>query len=329
MKNRRGIAMLAALWLVVGITVVAVEFSLVGRERRQVGIAAVDRTRASAGALGAFAMTRAQLEAALRAGPQSTAGAIGGARAADPWLGVDSIYSGSMLVDSMRVDVQAIDLGTRLNVNALSESELRTLFSNLLNDFVLADQLAQAISDWRDPDDISRARGGERDAYIKAKLLRVPMNQNFRDVEELLDVKGITQDIYAVVSPYLTTLGAAQVNLNSAPVPVLRVLPGMTDEIVSRILSIRSRGGRIASVADVMPQTRGGVGRGVQDAQAAQNQQTQQAISARAGVLTTQLQVTLMAYASAAARPVRLRVLVQRSIRNGAPAAAVAAEEWR
>ena len=80
MRNRRGVAMLAALWLVVGITVVAVEFSLVGRERRQVGIAAADRAHASAGALGAFATTRARLEAALRAGPTSTAGAIGSAR---------------------------------------------------------------------------------------------------------------------------------------------------------------------------------------------------------------------------------------------------------
>ena len=329
MKNRRGIAMLAALWLVVGITVVSLEISLVGRERRQVGIAAADRAHGSAAALGAFAMTQARLESALRAGPQSTAGAIGGARAADPWLGVDSIYSGSTLVDSMTVQVHAVDLGTRLNINTLSESELRALFSNLLGDFVVADQLAQSISDWRDPDDITRARGGERDDYIKAKLLRLPTNQNFRDLEELLDVKGMTQDIYAVVSPYLTTLGSAQVNLNSAPAPVLRVLPGMTDEIVARILAMRSRGGRIASVGDVMPQARPGVGRAVQDAMAVQNQQTQQAISARAGVLTTQIEVTLLAYASPSAKPVRLRVLVQRSQANGAPAAGVMAEEWR
>jgi hypothetical protein len=52
-------------------------------------------------------------------------------------------------------------------------------------------------------------------------------------------------------------------------------------------------------------------------------------MSARASVLTTQLEVTMLAYASASARPVRLRVLVQRTNANGAPAAGVAAEEWR
>lgn len=329
MTNRRGIAMLAALWLVVGITVVTLEFSLIGRERREMGLAAADRTRGAAAALGAFAMTRAQLEYALQMGPQSTAGAIGSARAADPWLGVDSLYSGSMLVDSLAVYVSAVDLGTRLNINALTETELKTLFSYLLGDFVQADHLAQAIADWRDPDDIARANGGERDDYIKATLLRLPTNQDFRDLEELLDVKGMTPDIYAVVSPYLTTVGSAQVNLNSAPVAVLRVLPNMTDEIISRILSMRANGGRITSVNQVMPRTRAGVGRAMQDAMTAQNQAAQQAISARAGVLTTQVELTLLAYASPAARPVRLRVILQRSNVNGQPAADVMTEEWR
>ncbi|MDA1081528.1 MAG: type II secretion system protein GspK [Gemmatimonadetes bacterium] len=329
MKNRRGIAMLAALWLVVGITVVILEFALVGRERREVGLAAADRARASAGALGAFAMTRARLEYALRMGPQSTAGAIGSAQSADPWLGVDSLYSGMMMVDSTRIHVSAVDLGARLNVNVLSESELRTLFSNLLGDYVLADELSQAIQDWRDIDEIARARGGEREEYLKSKLLRLPTNQDFRDLEEMLDVKGMTPDIYEVVSPYLTTLGSSQVNLNSAPVPVLRVLPGMTDEILSRILSARARGARIASVNEVMPAARRGVSDRVASALQQQSEAAEQAITARAGVLTTQIQLTLLAYASPSAKPVRLRVLLQRSNVNGAPAADVMAEEWR
>lgn len=328
-RARRGVAMLAALWLVVGITVVALEFTLVGRERREFGVAAADRARSSAAALGAFAMTRARLEYALRAGPQSTTGAVGRMRAADPWLDVDSIYSGTTMVDSMVVQVEAIDLGTRLNINALSEAEWRTFISYTVGDFVLADYLAQAILDWRDVDDISRVHGGESQDYLKANLLRLPTNQQFRDVEELLDVKGMTREVYDVISPYLTTMGAAQVNLNTAPVPVLRALPGMTDEILARILATRSRGGRISSVAEVMPQQRGGVTDRVRAAMVAQTQRQQQQLSARAGVLTTQLQLTLLAQASPAAKPVRLRVMIQRENMNGQPAAGVAAEEWR
>lgn len=328
-RVRRGVAMLAALWLVVGITIVALDFALAARERRQLGLAAADRARASAAALGAFAMTRAQLEYALRAGPQSTAGNVGRLQSSDPWLGVDSLYSGTQMVDSLPVTVQATDLGARLNVNALSETELRTFFSYLLGDYVLSDQLAQAISDWRDVDDVARVRGGERDDYIKAGLLRLPANHDFRDLEELLDVKGMTPEIYAVVSPYLTTVGAAQVNLNSAPAPVLRVLPGMNDEILARILQLRSRGSRITSVAEVMPQTRGGVSDRVAAAMQAQAQNAQSQISARAGVLTQQVELTILAQASPAAKPVRLRVVLARANINGQPAAGVQNEEWR
>lgn len=329
-QSRRGVAMLAALWLVVGISVVALEFSLVGRERRSFGIGAVDRAHGSAAALGAFAMTQAKLEAALRVFPSTATGSLARLRASDPWLDVDSLYSGTIVVDRTGVTVEVVDLGTKLNVNTLSETEWKTFFTNLIGDFVKSDALAQAIVDWRDPDDIPRVQGGERDDYIKAGLLRLPSNQLFRDVEELLDVKGMTPEIYALVSPYLTTLGAAQVNLNSAPVPVLRVLTGMTDEILARILSQRSRGARIASVAEIMPPApQSGLTQQVQTAIAAQNQRAQQQLSARAGVNTTQIQLTMLVRASPASRPTRLRVVLQRSNQNGTPASQVLGEEWR
>ena len=329
MRARRGFAMMAAIWLTVAIAVVALEFARDAKERRLLGIDAAERGAARAAALGVLAQTQERLERAIRQVAQS-GNTNTMLRGSDPWLDVDSLYSGSVGSDSaVQVNLRARDLGAQLNVNLLSEDELKTFFGYALNDYAIADQLAQSVMDWRDPDDIARVKGGERDDYIKAGLLRLPTNQNFRDVEELLDVKGMTPEVYRLVSPYLTTMGSAQVNLNTAPVPVLRVLPGMTDEIVARILALRSRGSRIASVAEVMPQQRGGMSRDVQNAMAAQNARSEQQLSARAGVLTTQLQVTLLARASHAAKPVRLRVLMQRSNVNGTPAAGVTAEEWR
>src|SRR3954471_5840943 len=152
----------------------------------------------------------------------------------------------------MRVDVVARDLGERLNVNQLNETELQTFFSFLLGDYSKATQLAQAIMDWRDADSIPRPSGAERDAYIKQEMLALPTNAPFREIEELQDVMGMTPEIYAEVSPYFTTHGTTnQVNLNSAPVPVLRALPGMTDVTLNLILQMRSQGRRINNVADV------------------------------------------------------------------------------
>jgi DNA-binding transcriptional MerR regulator len=137
----------------------------------------------------------------------------------------------------------------------------------------------------------------------------------------------MTREVYDIISPFLTTIGTAQVNLNTAPVTVLRVLPGMNDEIIARILALRSRGQRIANVNEVMPQPRGTP----QQQQAMQQlaQRTQQQLSARAGVLTQNLLLTMMAQATPASKPVRLRVWMQRSNRNGQPVADVAEEEWR
>jgi len=335
--SRRGVAMIAALWLVVGISVVALEFSLVGQERRAVGLAGVDRVHGGAGALGAFAMTRARLEYALRTRVQG-----GGANAAlsrirsfDPWLDADSLYGGTIAMDSMSVDVEVVDLGTRLNINVMPEVELRTFLSYTLGDFVLADELAQSILDWRDQDDIARARGGEVEEYLKLGYLRLPANQQFRDVEELLDVKGVTPDIYARISPFLTTMGAAQVNLNTAPVEVLRAIPGMTDDVVMNIVNLRSRGARIANVNEVLPRgaaagggqtvVRAGAGGGVEVIR----QQQQNQLGARAAVQSNQLMLVMITKASHASHPVRLRVLLQRSVQNGQPAADVMSEDWR
>ena len=162
---RRGFAMMAALWLVVAIASVTMFFSIDARERRQLGIDAAERGRARAAALGALAMTQARLDAALRqvgTGNPLTANL----RSSDPWLGIDSLYSGTMYVDSVKVDVQFNDPATQLNINLASEIQLRSFFSFLMRDAQLGDELAQSIIDWRDPDTVQRANGAEQADFI-------------------------------------------------------------------------------------------------------------------------------------------------------------------
>jgi general secretion pathway protein K len=256
-RPRRGVALLAALWLVVAIAAVALQFSLEARERRTVGILASERGIQRAAALGALAAVQAKLEQALRVAPSGNNAAIARLRASDPWAYVDSLYSVPVLVDSMEVEVVARDLGERLNINQVNETELQTFFSFLLGDFTKSTQLAQAVMDWRDADSIPRPSGAERDAYIKAGMLALPTNSTFRDVEELQNVMGMTPDIYAAVSPYLTTRGSGAININTAPVPVLRALPGMTDATLNMILMLRSQGRRIDNISQIFQQGAG------------------------------------------------------------------------
>ena len=71
-RNRRGVALLAALWLVIAIAAVAAQFAIEARERRNVGILAEERGIQRAAAMGALAMTQAKLEYAMRVAPTST-----------------------------------------------------------------------------------------------------------------------------------------------------------------------------------------------------------------------------------------------------------------
>ena len=126
-------------------------------------------------------------------------------------------------------------------------------------------------------------------------------------MEELLQVKGMTPEIYAAVSPFLTTRGSGAVNLNSAPAPVLRALPGMTDAILARIISMRSQGQRIQSVAQVLPpQPRGRQTPAAQQAGAV-------TLETRSTVTTQQVLLTILARSGPQAQRVRLRAIVQRN----------------
>lgn len=310
MRPRRGVALITALFLVVAIAAVALQFSIDARERRQLGLSAADRGQQRALAGGALKLVQAKLDYAMRTIPQGR-GNTQMLRSSDPWLGVDSLYSGTYQVDSQPVFVRATDLGAKLNINDLSEDELKTFLAFVLNDYVVADGLAQAIMDWTDVDDIARLHGAEKDDYVKNGLLALPANAPFRDIEDLQFVKGMTPEIYAAISPYLTTLGSGLVNLNSAPAAVMKVLPGMTDQILNTILSLRSQGQRITSVGEVM----GAVNRGRRftPQQQAQQQQQTQALSARAAILSNDVLFTIVSRTGPQSQPTRLLAIVSRA----------------
>jgi general secretion pathway protein K len=301
-RERKGFALLAAIWLIVAIAAVALQFSLEARERRLLGINTSERGKGRAAATGALNASQAALESALRQGPAAGNTRVAGLRGADPWLDADSIFSGIILVDSIPVEVETVDLGTRLNINSMNEVQLRNFFSFALRDFAAADRIAQAVLDWRDADSIPRSNGAERDFYIREGRLALPTNQTFREVSDLLNVEGMTPEIYERVSPYLTTRGNGIININSADTLVLKSIPGMTDQILIQILSQRSQGRRISNVASVMPRTGGG-------------RAGQLPINQTTGAMTVdvnELQLTLTARVGPQRLPARLNAIIQK-----------------
>lgn len=253
--------MMVALWLVVAIAAVALHFALEARDRRVMGLNAGDRGRSRAAAAGALAMVQAQLEYVQR----QTATARGNAaslRSSDPWLSIDSLFDGALMVDQIPVTVSFSDPASKLNINGASPLSLQAFFNFVLRNSEKASALSDAIMDWRDPDSLPRINGAERAEYLKEGLLYLPTNLPFGSVDELRHVFGMTPEIFAAVAPYLTIKGNGQVNINNAPEAVLRSINGITDDVVATILALRSQGRRIANLNEVLPAGAGSSGRG-------------------------------------------------------------------
>lgn len=313
--------MLAALWLIVAIATVAVQFSLVARERRQLGLAGADRARERAIAAGALATMQARMDNDLR--NRAVGRGAAALRSSDPWLDVDSVYSGILTIDSVPVEVRATDLGAMLPLNYVTEAELRSLFNFLLRDFTLADQLTQGIMDWRDLDDSPRPAGAEREQYVRDGLLVLPTNGPFREVGDLIHVRAMTPELLELIRPYFHTYGTARtrVNLNTAPELVLRALPGMTDMIIMQILSMRSQGRRIESLQQVMS----GATRGASTALQQQAERTQAALNNIITVNTSDVILTFHVGLTPKAQPTRLVALMGRGGNNSAT---LAWQQW-
>ena len=133
------------------------------------------------------------------------------------------------------------DVGTTLNLNRASEEELRRLLRALRVDFGRADRIAQAVLDWRDPDDEHRARGAERAAYREAGSPMLPRNGPFQNINELRFVRGVDQELLRRLRSYVTVLGTGRVNVNAAPREVLLALEGMTEEAVAVLFRFRQQ----------------------------------------------------------------------------------------
>jgi general secretion pathway protein K len=246
-RGERGFALVAALWLLVAISAVALELSVRARDRRLAAGNVAEHTRSLAAAQGGVEHARARLErrlgeaAALRSGFAAEA-------VFDPWYAAAALFPDSVALGETRYRVSIGDVGARLNLNRAGEEELRRLFTALRVDAGRADRVAQAILDWRDPDHLHRARGAEREDYLRRASPVLPRDAPFQELSELLHVKGMTPELYERARPYLTLLGTGQVNLNAADLPVLAALPGMTEEAVGVIVRQRRSRGRITDL---------------------------------------------------------------------------------
>ncbi len=112
MRTDRGFALIAALWLLVALSALTLEVSLVARERRLAAANTLEAAQARAAADAGLEHARGRLAAVLRGG------------ALDPWRQPDSLLSQTVALGDARYRVALRDAGSALNVNRATEAEL-------------------------------------------------------------------------------------------------------------------------------------------------------------------------------------------------------------
>ena len=157
MRSRRGFALVAALWLLVALSVVGLEFGLRTHARNLAVANGLDASRATAAADAGVVDAQALLSLL----------AVNGML--DPWAECEEMLRDTAVIGNAKYAVTLRDANAAINLNLATENELRRLFQALRIDAGKADRLAQAILDWRDADDLHRARGAEEPDYLRRK----------------------------------------------------------------------------------------------------------------------------------------------------------------
>ena len=129
------------------------------------------------------------------------------------------------------VSAKIIDLNSRFNINNLllddSEDNLQLRrFERLLDVLGLNTDIASAVMDWLDSDTETRfPAGAEDDYYLSLDTAYRSANQVIQDISELRKVRGVDQETYSKLLPYVSALPVgSEVNINTASAEVIMSL---------------------------------------------------------------------------------------------------------
>ncbi len=272
-EGRGGIALVAVLWVLVLLSVIAAGFLYETRTETKLARNLVENAKARAladagvhRAVLALLQPRTEgllgpeIENLLKLAPdpgaarrraegilgrEMEAGTLGpGAEAMfkQGWRADGTVYAWAFGGGEVRISIA--DEGGKIDLNRAPDELLKGLFAVLGVDEQGAAKLVDAVADFRDKDDLTRPDGAEDDDYRAAGLAWEAKDAPFAAVDELQRVMGITRELYERLAP-LVTVYTEQRRINSkvAPAEVLRALPGASDTEIENLLAARAASG--------------------------------------------------------------------------------------
>ena len=133
----------------------------------------------------------------------------------------------------------------RLNLNNRAPGTLEKMLTVLDIDTAVRDTITDSIEDWRDSNETHRTNGAESDYYLQLPVPYRSRNANLQDVAELLQIQGVTPELYyghddkpGLVELITVRSRGVGININTAPKVVLQA-QGLSDAEVSDVTQSR------------------------------------------------------------------------------------------
>ena len=137
------------------------------------------------------------------------------------------------------------DEEARFNVNSGMTDRLDKLLSALGVEQSARDTIKDSIEDWRDANETHRVNGAESEEYLKLPVPYRSRNANLQDTAELLQIKGITPELYyghgdqPGLVDLVTVRSRGTININTAPKLILSAI-GLSEAAIDDIMQSRT-----------------------------------------------------------------------------------------
>jgi len=178
------------------------------------------------------------------------------------WRGIqlgDSAYRIYNVTSMGATNAGLVDEESRINLNKASKPQLEAAFRIIGKlDAVAASSMAAAVVDWRDEDDEISEGGVESGFYQGLRPGYQCANREFETIYELLLVRGITYEVFDLLSKSITVYGSGKININTSDKQVLQALAeasgadaAIAESIASKIVGFRQSGGQFSEASAI------------------------------------------------------------------------------
>ncbi len=176
----------------------------------------------------------------------------------EPWAkSRDFFQFASVAFEQGKIEGEIVDENGKVDVNNLVaangefDQTIKAILERLLRQpkFGLTEEevstIIYSLKDWMDEDEEISGIHGAEDSFYREKG-HACKNAPLDSLEEMLLIRGVTDEIFygnrerTGISAYLTVYGGPQININTAPIPVLMALsPDMSEDLAVQMDEFR------------------------------------------------------------------------------------------